>query len=273
VQELGVEEAERLLAAGWRQGSVFRPNEHVPPPDGCPEDGVLVVVSQSCTVVSPRWDRDPYVEIALAVPSKKPFEKQKRSPQAVGKDFRTLLLPAPCGDADCLVVDVYSRFFISRQLLLSFAPDVASGDSASARRLAAWMGRHFTRAALPNKLVKLLADSVTDPLEKHLRSGFGEGPLHDGVVAIWVKWEPDDETGPYDMEFLIACDSEEAANHLDGLLTETFGTEAPIKLESNEVRVQVRVQSAEGTTLADVEGHHRLSSFDHFTNLEAPVSD
>lgn len=272
VTELGVDEARRLLAAGWRQGSVFRPNEHVPPREGDPENAVFVVVSQSCTVVSQRWDKDPFVEIAVAVPSDTPFDKQKRSPQAVGKDFRSLLLPTACGEADCLIVDVYSRFFIPRHLLLNFVPDVAVGDTATARRVANWMGRHFMRAALPNLLVELITDPVLKPLEKHLKAKFGDGPVHEGVVAIWVKWVPDDEEGPYRIEFLFACEDENAAANLDQLLTETFGTEDVVKLDTEAVVVEMRVMSADATTLADVEGHERLSIFDHFTSLEAPSS-
>lgn len=272
MRELGIEEAERLLAAGWRQGSVFRPNEHVPRPDGYPDDCVLVVVSQSCTVVSQRWDKDPFVEVAVAVPSDKPFEKQKRGPQAVGKDFRTLLLPTACGDADCLVVDVYSRFFVRRELLLNFSPDIASGDVGGARRIANWMGRHFMRVALPDKLVKLMSDTAIRPLEKHLKAKFGEGQVHEGVLAIWVKWEPDDEEGPYEIEFLIVCEDDNAADNLDRLLTETFQTEDVLKINAGGLKVEMRVMSADSTTLTDVQGHERLSFFDHFTSLTDPVA-
>jgi hypothetical protein len=268
VQGLGVVEAERLLAAGWRQGSVFRPNEHVTPPDGFPDGGVIVVVSQSCTVVSPDWVKDPFVEVAVAVPSPQPFEKQQRSPQAVGKDLRKLLLPTSCGDADCLIIDIYSRFFVRRDLLLNFAPDIAAGDAAAARRIANWMGRHFTRIALPNRLVTLMKEIVTQPLEKRLKSKFGDGPVHEGVLAIWVKWEPDDEAGPYEITFLFVCEDEPAAEYLDGLLTETFGTEELVKIATNDIKVEMRVTSAEGTAFADVQDHERLSTFDHFTSLE-----
>lgn len=271
MQELGVDEAERLLAAGWRQGSVFQPNDLVPLPEGYPDNAVLVIVSQSCTVVSQVWDKDPVVEIAVAVPNDKPFAKQERDPRAVGKNYRTLLIPVECGEADCLDIDVYSRFFVRRDLLLKFAPDVATGNADTARRIANWMGRHFTRVALPDRLVKLMKDTVFGPLEKHLNAKFGDGPIHRGVLAIWVKWEPDDEQGPYVIEFLIACENEDSANNLDALLTDTFKTEAPVKIKSDDVRVEMRITGAEGTTLADVEGHQRLSFFDHFTNLDEPV--
>nr|WP_284452430.1 hypothetical protein [Mesorhizobium sp. WSM4875] len=272
MQELGVAEAERLLAAGWRQGSVFRPNDLIPLPAGCAENAVLVVVSQSCTVVSQTWVKDPVVEIAVAVPGDKPFAKQQRGPEAVGKNYRTLLIPIAYGDTDCLAIDVYSRFFVRRDVLLQFQPDVAVGSAEAGRRIASWMGRHFTRVALPDRLVRLMKDTVLAPLEKHLRAKFGKGPIHEGVHAIWVRWEPDDEEGPYEIEFLIACENEDAANNLDALLTDTFGKEGPVRLETDGVRVSVTVTSADGTTLADIEGHSRLSFFDHFTSLAEPVA-
>jgi hypothetical protein len=272
VQELGFAEAERLLAAGWRQGSVFRPNRFVPLPDGFAQNAVLVVVSQSCTVVSQSWDKDPLVEVAVAVPGDRTFAKLQRSPEAVGKNYRTLLIPMDYDGGDCLSIDVYSRFFVRRDVLLQFGPDIASGSAEAGRRIASWMGRHFTRAALPDRLVRLLKDAVLDPLEKHLKAKFETGPIHEGVHAIWVRWEPDDEQGPYEMEFLIVCEDEDAAGNLDSLLTDTFGTEGPIRLETEEVRVSVNVTSAGGTTLADIEGHSRLSFFDHFTSLTDPVA-
>src|SRR5690606_14191176 len=106
---------------------------------------------------------------------------------------------------------------------------------------------------------------------KHLKSSHGDSNLHDGVVGIWVKWQPDNEEGPYRIEFLIACEDEDHADHLDRRLTDTFGTEEIVKLQTPEFTVEMRVTSADATTLADVEGHERLSTFDYFTSLEAPM--
>jgi hypothetical protein len=233
---------------------------------------VLVVVSQSCTVVSSNLEKDPVVELAVAMPCPKPFAKVHKSPEAVGKNFRTLIVPQVFDDADCLEIDVYSRFFVRRELLLAFKPDVGVGDAESGRRIASWMGRHFTRVALPDRLVSLLKDPVLQPLENHLKAKFGEGPINEGVYAIWVKWQPEDEQGPYEIEFLIACEDDEAANNLDQLLTDSFGTEGPSRLENDEVRVSINVTSVAATTLADINAHSRLSFFDHFTSLTEPVA-
>ena len=74
------------------------------------------------------------------------------------------------------------------------------------------------------------------------------------------------------MEFLIACNDDNAANVLDARLTEAFGTEGLVRFETEDVRVTISVMSAVGTTLADIEGHSRLSTFDHFTSLGEPVA-
>lgn len=60
--------------------------------------------------------------------------------------------------------------------------------------------------------------------------------------------------------------------NLDALLTDTFGKEGPVRLETDGVRMSVTVTSADGTTLTDLEGHSRLSFFDRFTSLAGPVA-
>ncbi|GAA3099905.1 hypothetical protein GCM10010520_51640 [Rhizobium viscosum] len=55
------DEADKLLAAGWRQCSTFYPNAVVGDDLGLPERSILVVMTQACTVVGIRrriseWD-------------------------------------------------------------------------------------------------------------------------------------------------------------------------------------------------------------------------
>ena len=262
----GVADAERLLAEGWRQGSVFKPNEVVALPAGCSQESLLVVVSQSCTVVSHDWTKDPVVEVAVASPSEKPYSKLHRSSEAVGKNYRTLLIPVDGEGFDCLLIDVYSRFFIPREKLLSFKPDFST-EPTTGLRVAAWMGRHFTRTALPDALVVKLKEAVLPLLEKTLRAKLGEAPIHEGVHAIYLKWDPDEEVDAYGVDILFVCESDAEADDLDQRLMEAFGGDDQIRHSADGLNVLITVSAAGATTIADVAERKRLSFFDYFTNL------
>src|ERR1017187_10195724 len=89
--DFGDAEARRIHSAGWRQGSVFRPPaEFSVPLEFDRGREMLVVCTQSCTVVSERIEADPYIEFLVAEPVKK---YNQRSPEATGKNLRQFHLP------------------------------------------------------------------------------------------------------------------------------------------------------------------------------------
>ena len=91
----GREQAEALLLAGWRQGALFAPNDKIPFPPATDGDGnILIVLTQSCTVVSERLNSDPVVEVATAKLLKN-FNAKDQA--ATGKSFRKLILPPRTG--------------------------------------------------------------------------------------------------------------------------------------------------------------------------------
>ncbi len=66
----GENEAQRILEAGWRQGSVFRPPvDFALPVPFDHENEWLVVCTQSCTVVSRDLAGDPHIEFLVAKPT------------------------------------------------------------------------------------------------------------------------------------------------------------------------------------------------------------
>lgn len=271
-EAFGVDHAEHLLKAGWGQGSVFRPNDHVPIPAhlaAWPEDIWLVVCTQACGVVSPDIVRDPHVEIALA---KAITKFSVRSPDATGKNVRRFHMPVTGAAFAALDVDVNTRFFTPRRALLLFDPDPeVRADVTATRNLAGWLGRHYTRIALPNELVRRLVPSFFRDLGRYLseRSGpdaTGEAPrVHDAVSAIFVKWSPDRELRPdepYDVEVLAICDDPAVSETLDRRAADVGRVEA-----GGDVTISMTVQGRDETALSDIDGWVRLTEWDYLTGM------
>jgi hypothetical protein len=261
---LGKEEAERLLQAGWRQGSICRPSGTLSHPSGQPEGSFLIVLTQSCTVVSPNWTANPLVEVAVAVPYSQKFNP--KAPEATGKNLRKLVVPVEGQGFDALEIDVNSRFFVSRETLLDQVPDGPTSPVDLGRRIGGWMGRQYSRAALPNELVVRLHRDVLKKLEKLLRKG--ANPLHEEVVGIFVGWEPDDEEGPYTIKFLIVCSDEDSVQAIfTGISGGMREQDGYLVYEEEGLTVTFDVRSLEATMLSDVDGLARFSEWDFLTDL------
>jgi len=80
----GETEARLILTAGWRQGSIFRPpGSFLVPVQFDRDREVLVVCTQSCTVVSPNINANPLIEYLVA---QQIVKYHSRSDQAKGKN-------------------------------------------------------------------------------------------------------------------------------------------------------------------------------------------
>lgn len=118
--EVDREAARALIAADWRQCSIFRP-----PPDYSLDPRIafdsrsewLIVCSQSCTVCSRRFQTDPSVEVAVAVQGSKFHD---RSPEAKGGNARKLMLPVlGTLGVGAITCDVNRRTFLDRRDFLA----------------------------------------------------------------------------------------------------------------------------------------------------------
>lgn len=265
----GQVEAQALLDAGWTQGSVFRPSERVPVPEHLArDDAYLVVCTQACTLVSSNLDKDPHVELVVATPVS---AYSPKSEQATGKQVRMHHLAVAGESFQALEVDINARFTLPRDSLLGLAPDGPQASDDACRAFAGWLGRYYTRIALPNELVIRLKGAVFDPLLKFLRqSPQGDGPKnHEGVHSIYVRWEPMTElpTGdPYDVDFLILCDDPLVAEALETKLG-GIGLSPGERVDKNDLRVNCSVQARGETVLTDLDGSTRLTEWDYLTGL------
>jgi len=152
---------QRLHTAGWKSGSVLTPGharaiESVLQRSGrSPEPllpgDFLIVVSQTCDIVAPKLETEPYIEVLLvherdAVDSRK---SNLRSTRHIS--FRA----RPKG----VIYEAHAtnRFWVPRELFDEYAPDVnRSLDPKASKRLSAWLGLRYTRPAWPEELVRRL---------------------------------------------------------------------------------------------------------------------
>jgi hypothetical protein len=85
------EAATRIFTVGWRQGSVIRAAD-VPdlPVEGIEPDDWLVVCTQSCSVVNPRFNADTVVEWIVGRPVQ---ELTSKAPSGPNRSEKGLALP------------------------------------------------------------------------------------------------------------------------------------------------------------------------------------
>lgn len=265
-------EAEAICAAGWRQGSVVDPRRGAfPLPDefALDEGDFLIVCTQSCSVVSPRFASDPLVELMVA----KPIERfNRKAPEATGKNQRRLHLLLPRGSgAVALECDINKRFFCDRKELVTLVPlaDLYVGEVGAAM-LATWMGRAYTRIALPNQLVDRLRIRILPALERSLSAPYGPiaDPVHFEVPYIYLRWEPRaDSAEVYAISLQLICTEAGASEVLEEALESAL---APF--ENLAVHEGIRISAwtsklASETFLTDLDGYERFSEWDYLSNL------
>ncbi len=144
--------AKTILDKGWRQGAIFDPRGIIQ--DIQLTNGeLLILCTQSCTVVSSRFATDPIVEamVVKLLPKYNP-----RAFEATGKNQRKLHIEViGRSEFKCIECDINRRFFFDRHHLLNINPlqEFEIGVEGSTK-LAGWLGRSYTRIALPNLLVE-----------------------------------------------------------------------------------------------------------------------
>jgi hypothetical protein len=142
-------DAIRISNAGWVQGSVFSQGDISLPFRFDPGSEFLIITTQSCSVVSQRFENDPFVE---AMAARKLPEYKEKSHEATGKNQRKLHLKLMKSREGFLALecDMNRRSFFDRKKLLSLVPifDLSIGEHGS-KKLATWIARYYTRIALP----------------------------------------------------------------------------------------------------------------------------
>lgn len=185
---------EELFELGWRGGSVLpvelyeqirhhlhhtdcKAPEHIDP------DSWLIVVSQSCDIVVPKDDAEPYVELLWAHShAEKPRTQYCDLRSTRNLDFRQNREKLPH-----VVLTAHAsidRFIVPRSVLRGNCPDINRTLSVEAiKKLHAWFALRYNRPAWPNVFVYRI-----QPARKDLVAALR--PLADDVVAVRVGISP-----------------------------------------------------------------------------------
>lgn len=272
----GSEEARHLLEAGWRQGSTFRADAKIAETLGVSEGTSVIVLSQSCVVVSSDLWKDPRVEVACLDEA---FEAafSESDPIAVGK-FRTKLHLKLDGhpDGDRYVLHINTRQFMPRELLLEITQDAPSCSIEQSDRMAGWIARSYTRSAWPNRLVEFFSNTKAKAkLEKALKTKVktddGERPLYAFTRAIFARWDPDAEAEKYELYLDFVCDDEGFASTLEQLIHDKFKVEKKLVFEGDNLKLTVKVLAADAVLFNEFDGSRRMTEWDVFTDLAEQI--
>lgn len=265
-------DAAKICDAGWRQGVVLDPRATgiaVPDRIKLSEDEYLIICTQSCSVVSPRFSVDPDIELMVV----KPLKKYKdRAPEATGKNARKLHVPLlNPGEIVALECDLNRRFDYDRTTLLKseILHQFEIGEAGSAK-LAVWLGRSYTRIALPNKLVDCMRVALLKQLEQALETPYGKeaDPVHHQVPYVYLKWDPVAEGAQsYTLDFLFICDEYAAAGVLEEALQVAFAGFVGGVAKDGIILQSFACQAASETFLTDLDGFERFSEWDYLSNL------
>lgn len=263
--------AKIILDKGWRQGSVFDPLgilEEITLADG----ELLIMCTQSCTVVSLRFATDPVVEV-MAV---KPLAKYNyKAFEATGKNQRKLHIEV-MGSSQFkgIECDINRRFFFDRRTLLKINPlqELEIGLEG-VTKLAGWLGRAYTRIALPNELVDRVKLEILPLIlkcldEKQTHGQKGGSPIHESVSFIYIDWQPrNDIVDLFELKFIFLCSDGQTEEMLERKLLEKLEA-YQVEEGKGGVRISSIICRTPNTTfLTDLNGYERYSEWDFLSEL------
>jgi hypothetical protein len=273
----GKTEARQILNAGWRQGSIFRPPEDILVPVQFDRDHeVLVVCTQSCTVVSPDLIANPHIEYLVAEPVDKYHPK---SDEAKGKNSHCFHLPIfGMPNIEALRCDINRRFFVDRRECIRNVPENGVTPSEEGvRNLAGWISRYYTRIALPDELVARakVKNGLFEIIQKTLRVKDSSGDqLSDAVDKIYITWSPDSDLqgGFYEVKILFLCADTDADDQLHALLDAPLD---PFTHDEGHDGIKLLYDTKVRSTafIIDFDGYKRLTEWDYLSNLGDVAED
>ena len=272
----GETEARKILNAGWRQGSIFRPPENFVPVRFELDREVLVVCTQSFTVVSPNIIANPLIEYLVAEPVEK---YHSRSDQAKGKNSHCFHLPVSgMPNAEALGCDINRRFFADRKECITHVPEnYIAPSEEGVRNLAGWIARYYTRIALPDELVARakVKDGLFEIIQKALRTKNSSGEeVSTAVDRIGVNWSPDSDLqgGFYQVGILFLCTDADADDQLQSLLVDPL---SPFTHDDGHDGIKLVYDTTirSITFISAFDGYKRLTEWDYFSNLGDVAED
>jgi hypothetical protein len=271
--------AKKISQKGWRQGAIFDPrgflNTITIAEDivTLEDDEFLIICTQSCTLVSRRFEVDPYAEAMIV---KLVNEYNPRSQEATGKNQRKLRIKLiNHSKYKCIECDINKRFSFNRKRLLEMHPSkefILEEDAGD--KLAGWYGRSITRIALPDLLVERMGDiskTIKKCLEKEFNDDQGNySPLHESVLYNYIDWQPRKGGNPdtlFLLRFIFLCSTPECEENLDQILTEKLKFYQCESGKDGVKIVEISCKTDDSTFVRDLHQYERLSDLDYLSDL------
>jgi len=187
---------------GWRQGSVFDPKDvdlnNIVSVAGQPldENELLIICTQSCSVVERDFSKEPLVE-CLAITMLEKYNP--KSPAATGKIIRKFQIGiAKHPNFKGIECNLNKRFFIDRRRLTQTRPKSEFEiDSRDIIELGGWIARYYNRIAQPDELVNRMRRNLLDILKKciHKNHPLNKRPFFESISTIYIDWQPREFNG------------------------------------------------------------------------------
>jgi hypothetical protein len=267
-----------ILAAGWRQGSVFkredlegltqRAVDRVPNSPLVAEDR-LVVLTQDCDLVHKHLEDEPWVDVIPARPITT-RDPNRDNPCLHGKSPRRLVFKLAGADPEWWSVEAKHRFRIPRQELQSLQPDPERGLPPEIRAdLARWMARRYTRAGFADAF-----NARLKPKERDLEDLWKSEPAK-AISGIFILGALEElATGaPYKIKVLLAYTDQAVGDPELNAKVHALGDEFQTLLEAcPDIEVEdLRVDPERDVTLADLRSYSRMDK-DYRSPSDSPLS-
>jgi hypothetical protein len=252
---------EQLIKLGWRQGSIIEAGaiEHEVFANQAGADAFLVL-NQTCDVLNPSWDKEPFVEILPLSLIKKP-----NSAFLNGRNPRQIHFAANVGGSECFLEAFAPRTLtIPHQLLLTSAPSTSwILDEPALKSLIAWRAARYLRTAFP------------DDFENRLKSIFGGfksliESIHTHLIALHVRVEPfgpllGDDPYEVDLMLLVRRKSHDDKETRDNLIASGKNVETLINSADGLVCTSCKVRAPHEVTLEEIDGYLRWERHDYLS--------
>lgn len=235
---------QRLIEAGWKQGSVFSAEgvqlwcmttqggitsgEFVAEPHVTPSDGRFVVTSQTCDIAS-SIEREPFIE---AFPCAVEADRTKLI--TYRRSFRWYEIDS----AEGLVAHAMYRVPFDKRALLEVTPQPWPGTAERLNKFSTWLGRRAGRPAIPDPIVESFVKPLKEILrrlrKKELRV-YEAFNVSVGEIRIML---PPSEVAPFEINWFLLLDetglAEEGDNAIERVCDELRQTLNPSQASLGE---------------------------------------
>ncbi len=261
-------DVDAIHAHRWRQGSVFREDDHPRLSEAfqfdIPANSRLIVVSQDCDIVHPSIEGEPFVEVILATR----LADGASGSLTYGKNPRRLHIPIRINDDAQDFECLSRRYIIDRRFLVGHAPDndsvVASSTILVIRR---WLAARYTRTAFPDEFNA----RIRKGLEVQERSLKRRGAEISGIYIAVNPWEEVDEGETYQVSLYATMEVETWSDHrIRGEMSSLLGDIATALNRCDGIEVDdFQLLSEADLSLADIRLLRRWD-YDYLSYRDTP---